>query len=101
MLDKWEVEISDKANKQINKLPERFKAAAALLILDLGNKGPAQPDWPNYGPLKGKKTDLRHCHLAKKSKPTYVAIWEVFEELAKILVRQVQTHEKTVYENIP
>ena len=100
MADTWNVAISEKARKQIDMLSERFKNAAALLIRDLTNNGPAQPDWPNYGRLQGKKSDLRHCHLAKKSRPTYVVIWEVFKKLKKILVRQVKTHEKTDYENM-
>jgi len=100
MTDKWDVEISNDAKKQIGKLSSRFANAAALLILDLADKGPALPDWPNYGPLKGKKSDLRHCHLAKNSKPVYVAVWQVFERPAKILVRQIKTHEKTDYKNM-
>jgi hypothetical protein len=100
MTGEWDVEISGKGKKQIAKLPLRFKNIAALLIRDLANIGPALPDWPNYGPLKGKKNDLRHCHLAKNSKPTYAAIWQVCAEPAKILVRQVKTHEKTDYEKM-
>ena len=100
MTDQWDVEISSDAKKQLGKLSSRFANAAALLIRDLANKGPALPDWPNYGALKGKKSDLRHCHLARNSKPVYVAAWQVFEKISKILVRQIKTHEKTDYRNM-
>ena len=100
MTHQWHVEISNDARKQIGKLSPRFTNAAALLILDLADKGPALPDWPNYGRLQGKKSDLRHCHLARNSKPVYVAAWQVFEKISKILVRQIKTHEKTDYRNM-
>jgi len=69
-----------------------------LLFEDLANKGPALPDWPNYGRLHGKKSvDKRHCHL-QKGKPTYVCCWEVIDKQRKIIeVYYVGTHEKAPY----
>ncbi len=97
----WSVEISKKAEKAAVKLPKRFKNAFLLLIRDLKLNGPTLSDWPNYGKLKGKKNDLRHCHLVRRSKPTYVVCWEVLEEERNgkkcLKITYVGTHEKAPY----
>ena len=68
-----------------------------FLLIDLATKGPAVPNWPNYGKLQGKKGDKRHCHL-QKGKPTYVCCWEVINKKQKVIeVYYVGTHEKAPY----
>jgi hypothetical protein len=69
-----------------------------LLFVDLTNRGPAVPDWPNYGKLNGKKgIDRRHCHL-QKGTSTYVFCWEVIDKKRNIIeVYYVETHEKAPY----
>ena len=93
---KWTVN-STKADKQAVKLSEKVMLQLKLLFMDLTNSGPAATDWPNYGKLRGRKGDKRHCHL-QKGKPTYVCCWEVVDKKRKIIeVYYVGTHEKAPY----
>ena len=98
----WDVYLSNKADKQKNKLSEDLQFVILLLVEDLKPKGGNPgPGWPNYGKLKGlkaqKKTDdWRHCHL-QKGNPTYVCCWQVFEESNLIEVYYVGTHERAPY----
>ena len=94
----WKVYFSEKAAKQARKLNKRVVSILDLLVSDLRNNGAAPgKGWPNYGILKGKKGDLRHCHLIK-GKPTYVCCWEVIDKHNRIIeVNYVGTHEKAPY----
>ena len=93
----WNVKLSQKASKQCAKLPNKVQATLRLLVKDLQTIGPAVPDWPNYGKLKGQKGDKRHCHLIK-GKPTYVCCWEIMDKSINLLeVYYVGTHEKAPY----
>ena len=68
MNETWEVVIAGKAARQKKKLPETMKKTLELLLKDLRVLGPKM-DWPNYGVLKNKAGDVRHCHLTRR-KPT-------------------------------
>lgn len=93
----WTVRPTKSADKQAIKLSKKAQTQLYLLFKDFINKGPAVPDWPNYGKLQGKKGDKRHCHL-QKGKPTYVCCWEVIDKKQKIIeVYYVGTHEKAPY----
>jgi len=94
----WKVGITNKAAKQIKKLPKSVKSALLLLMRDLESKGPAPGrEWKNYSKLKGLGSDKRHCHIIK-GKPTYVCCWEIKDNQLKILeVYYAGTHEKAPY----
>lgn len=94
----WKVNSTKQVDKQAAKLSQKLLLILRLLFQDLAEKGPAVPDWPNYGKLRGKKTiDKRHCHL-QKGNPTCVCCWEVIDKKRKIIeVYYVGTHEKAPY----
>jgi len=98
MSKQWVVISTKSVDKQAIKLSQNVLLMLHLLFEDLTNKGPALPDWPNYGKLHGKKNvDRRHCHL-QKGKPTYVCCWEVIDKKRKVIeVYYAGTHEKAPY----
>ena len=96
----WKVAFSRTAKKQYEKLKRSGSQkpsvidAIDFLALDLQQRGPNLPDWPNYS-LLGK--NKYHCHL-RKGRPTYVACWSVIDkEHKQIEVYYVGTHEKAPY----
>ena len=95
---KWNITFSNKAAKQIKKLPKSVQSTLLLLVRDLAANGPTTSGtWKNYGKLKGASSDLRHCHLIK-GRPTYVCCWEVKSKKLKIMeVYYAGTHEKAPY----
>jgi hypothetical protein len=96
-MNSWIVIPTKLADKQASKLKESVMLKLRLLFMDLVNKGPTLPNWPNYGKLQGKSGDKRHCHL-QRGKPTYVCCWEVIDKKRKIIeVYYVGTHEKAPY----
>lgn len=94
----WTIKITNKAAKQVEKLPKAAKSTLLLLLRDIERNGPsASGGWKNYGKLKGMIGDKRHCHLMK-GKPTYVCCWEVIDKQVKLIeVYYVGTHEKAPY----
>ena len=97
MKDKWKVTSGKKVARQAASLSKAALLKFRFLHEDLILNGPAQPDWPNYGKLKGRKDDERHCHL-QKGNPTYVCCWRVKDKAKKIIeVYYVGTHEKAPY----
>jgi hypothetical protein len=59
--------------------------------------GPAQPKWPHYGKLSGRKKEMHLCHL-NKGRPTWVVIWTVLDKQKKIMeINYVGTHENAPY----
>lgn len=63
---KWNVYFSRNAAKQAAKLNRKVISVLDLLVEHLRELGPFPgKQWPNYGKLKGRKTDVRHCHLIK------------------------------------
>lgn len=94
----WTVEITNKAKKQIQKLPVSIRLITKSLLSELEEKGP-NVNWAHYRKLTnfGQNRDLRHCHL-KGGQPTYVACWEVIDKKIKLMeVFYVGTHEKAPY----
>lgn len=90
----WQVALTPKAKKQAASLPQRVKAALALLMSDMEADGPVRGDWPNYGKLSDTK---HHCHI-RKGKPCYVAVWEVTDKTVKLIeVQYFGTHERALY----
>ena len=92
----WTVEITGKAYKQRDKLPEDIADALLALWTELKLEGPVQPEWPHYGKLKWRK-DEYHCHL-NKGRPTYVAVWQVLDKQIRLMeITYVGTHENAPY----
>jgi len=90
----WTVEFSNKAAKQIAKLPNAVADALAALVLDIEKGGAVRGDWPNYSKLSSLE---HHCHI-KKGKPVYVAVWrETRGKIRFVEVIYAGTHEKAPY----
>jgi len=90
----YTVNITHKAQKNIDKLPEKVRGQAKLLIKDIEVNGPVRGNWSNYGKLSG---NMHHCHI-KKGRPTYVAVWEEKDKTIKLIeVVYIGTHEKAPY----
>ena len=90
----WQVALTPRAKKQAASLPQKVRAALALLMGDMEAGGPVRGDWPNYGKLSDTK---HHCHI-RKGKTCYVAVWEVTDKTIKLIeVQYVGTHECAPY----
>ena len=90
----WTVNITRKAGKELNQLPQRVQNKLIALIREIELSGPIRGNWPNYSALTGNR---HHCHL-KKGRPTYVAVWETKNKEIKIIeVIYAGTHEKAPY----
>jgi hypothetical protein len=93
----WIVLPTKAVERAALKLPQRALLQFRYLFNDLVHRGPALPDWPNYGRFGGVKGDKRHCHL-QKGRPTYVCCWELKDKNRKLIeVYYVGTHEKAPY----
>lgn len=89
------VRIDPKARR--GKLPRGVEETFQLLLKEISLTGPVRGDWPNYSKLSNPKNH-HHCHLRKKGKPTYVAVWRVVEDEEKwVEVTYVGTREKAPY----
>lgn len=98
----WQVNFSNKAKKQRDKLPDDLQYILTLLCRELQEEGPIRKNWPHYGKIKGKSKDIdmHHCHL-NKSRSCYVAVWVIVDNDVQVMeVRYVGTHEKTDYRRI-
>ena len=92
----WQIGFTNKALKQLKKLPIDVQAAMAFLIEDLKLRGPMLPDWKHFGKLRSQGERF-HCHI-KSGRPTYVVCWEVVDKRVRILeVYYVGTHENAPY----
>ncbi len=50
----WTIKITNKAAKQVEKLPKTAKSTLLLLLRDIERNGPSTSGgWKNYGKLKG------------------------------------------------
>jgi len=93
----WQVDLTQRIDKQVQKLPLHIRAALYVLKAELETEGPVQPEWHHYGKLVGKKREYHHCHL-NKGKPRYVAVWAVEDSEKMILeICFTGTHEKVNY----
>jgi mRNA-degrading endonuclease RelE of RelBE toxin-antitoxin system len=91
----WTVSISKRATKQLRKLPEWISETVAMLLRDIEATGPVKGNWPNYSKLSDGS---HHCHLNKRGRPTYIAIWTVESNQLKLVeVTYVSTREKAPY----
>ena len=81
--------------KVISTLPEPVQDLLRLLLLDLEGQGPVRGNWPNYSKLTGTR---HHCHLRKRGRPTYVAVWDVRNREHHVIeVTYVGTRENAPY----
>lgn len=96
----WQVSYSSSALKQKRKLPRAVIAQLANLTWDLAHRGPFQPEWSHYSPLKKGKnipSNSHHCHI-KNGRPTYVVCWHETDKTIKIIeIFYVGTHENSPY----
>ena len=90
MNHKYQVKIKNKVLKKLPKLPELVQTKLALLLLDLQNTGPIQPQWQNYSRLGNEKY---HCHLGR----SWVACWENKNNQLVIEVYYVGSRENAPY----
>ncbi|MDR2820434.1 MAG: cytotoxic translational repressor of toxin-antitoxin stability system [Desulfovibrio sp.] len=92
----WKVDFSNKAGKQVDKLPPNMRAAVYLLRHALEEFGPEQTGWRNYSLIVGGN-DVHHCHL-NNSRPRYVVVWKVLDREKRIIeVRYAGPHGSAVY----
>lgn len=93
----WTVELTSRASKQAQKLPEQILARLKALLVEMRSGGPIQPSMPHFGKLRGWPGEVYHCHL-NKGRPTYVAVWQVKEKSVQLVeVFYVGTHENAPY----
>ena len=86
----YEVKIPKRMERRLEKLPTHVKKKLLRLVLDLRDKGPAQPDWPNYSRLNNNEY---HCHLSY----SWVACWRNEKNTIIIEVYYVGSREKAPY----
>ena len=90
----WDVNISRKVLKRIDKLPKPVKKQLFLLMKEIEVSGPIRGNWSNYSKLSMNR---HHCHI-KKGQPAYVAVWEEYDKKIKLVeVIYAGTHEKAPY----
>ncbi len=65
----YDVRISRKVLRSLERLPERIQDKFRLLAKDLRDAGPIQRSWSNFSALGEGKF---HCHLTY----SYVACWQ-------------------------
>jgi hypothetical protein len=84
------VKTPKKLNKLTQEMPDNAVRLLKMLIDDIKDKGPVQPDYPNYSKI-GKVT--YHCHLARK----WVACWRCKKGEYLVEVEYVGSREKAPY----
>ena len=87
----FKVFFKKKVEKAVCKLPQQENVRFYKLIEDLKQKGPVQPEWPNYSKLKG--SNAHHCHLSHK----WVACWVETEQGIEIEVTYAGSRESAPY----
>ncbi|NBX91964.1 MAG: cytotoxic translational repressor of toxin-antitoxin stability system [Proteobacteria bacterium] len=91
---KWTVDITKKAAKSIENLPQSVRENLRVLTLEIQTVGPVRGNWPNYSKLGENE---HHCHI-KKGRPTYVACWRVVNKTTQVVeVYYAGTHENAPY----
>jgi hypothetical protein len=86
----YRVTVKKSALKKIAKAPGSVQVLFDELTDDLENRGPVQPEWPNYSAL-GKET--YHCHLNY----SWVACWYCESESIEIEVYYAGSREDAPY----
>ena len=69
---KWTVGISNRAEKQLRKLPESVRAAYAILTKEMEVYGPFRANWSHYGKLRGSKCALSLSHFIRSTNLYYL-----------------------------
>jgi mRNA-degrading endonuclease RelE of RelBE toxin-antitoxin system len=86
----YSVVIDKKVLKGLSKLPLKIQKKLNLLVKDLRDRGPTQPNWPNYSKLE---KDNYHCHLDY----SWVACWKNEKGTLIIEVYYAGSREKAPY----
>ena len=86
----YSVFLSKQAQKQIDRMPRAIARKLAILIEQLQEKGPFQPQWLNYSKLG---PDSYHCHLSY----SWVACWYWTKGTLEIEVYYVGSREDAPY----
>jgi hypothetical protein len=86
----FKVSVKKKVLKEAGKMPDSVQEKLAALLEDLQEKGPVQPDWPNYSKI-GK--EIYHCHLARK----WAACWYCEDKSLIIEVYYAGSRENAPY----
>lgn len=95
----WTIKFSAGVRKQKDKMPLDMVERFYILVRELEQEGPVQPEWHHYGKLSGKK-DVHHCHL-NKGKPRYVVVWKVEDRQVNIMeILYAGTHENADYRHL-
>jgi mRNA-degrading endonuclease RelE of RelBE toxin-antitoxin system len=76
--------------RQIDKIPEPIRKRVVALVEQLKERGPIQPEWPNYGKLGPNQY---HCHLSYN----WVACWYYEKGTVEIEVYYVGSRENAPY----
>jgi len=85
---KHHVVVPKKISRKLKtKIPARIRDLFVLLIDDIEEKGPEQPDWMNYSKL-GEHT--HHCHLNY----SWVAVWRCEGEKIILEINEIKKVEK-------
>jgi mRNA-degrading endonuclease RelE of RelBE toxin-antitoxin system len=86
----YQVKIKRQVERKLNRLPLIVQKKFGRLVLDLRDKGPVQPDWPNFSKLE---KNTYHCHLGY----AWVACWQCEQNDIIIEVYYVGSREKAPY----
>jgi len=86
----FKVSVKKKALKEAGKMPVSVQENLAALVEDLREKGPVQPEWPNYSKI-GK--ERFHCHLTRN----WVACWYCKDKSLIIEVYYAGSRENAPY----
>ncbi len=86
----YSVRLSKRVQKQIDRMPRAIGRKLAILIEQLAERGPLQPEWPNYGRLG---PNAYHCHLSY----SWVACWYWVKGSLQIEVYYAGSREDAPY----
>jgi len=91
----WNVYFTKKTSKKLKTLPNKVMNLLNVLTWEIERYGPVRGNWPNYSKLGPNR---HHCHLTKKGKPTFVAVWEESETGIQLVeITYVGSREKAPY----
>ena len=86
----YKVLVHKRVAKTIETLPEPIRKKLVALVEQLQERGPIQPNWPNYGRLS---VNRYHCHLSY----SWVACWYHEKETLEIEVYYVGSRQNAPY----
>jgi hypothetical protein len=87
----FKVSYKKKVDNAVKNMPKAHSIRFRKLVRDLEQKGPVQPEWPNYSILKG--TNTHHCHLSH----SWVACWVETLQGIEIEVTYAGSRESAPY----